>query len=128
MSKNARRLGNDGEIIAEKYLLERGYTIIKKNYRCPIGEMDIIAFENNELVFVEVKTRTSLRYGYPHQAVGYRKQQRYYRMSAYYRAAHSQYADLNCRFDIIEVYLPLDGKQTINHIKNAFSVNDTRYY
>lgn len=125
---SGRSLGNAGENMAATYLLEHGYKISERNYRCPIGEMDIVAFDGDELVFVEVKTRTSLRYGYPYQAVDYRKQQRYYRISAFYRASHPQYADLNCRFDIIEVYLLNNDTQNINHIKNAFEVGDNRYY
>lgn len=121
-------VGKQGEAVAAAYLQRCGYVILEQSYRCPVGEIDIVVLDNDELVFVEVKTRTSLRFGYPHQAVDYKKQQRYYRISAFYRASHLQYADLNCRFDIIEVYIPRCGQQSINHIKNAFGVNDDRYY
>jgi putative endonuclease len=68
--------GKEGEKIAAAYLKKNGYRIIEINFRCPIGEIDIVAKEKNDLVFVEVKTRKSIDLGYPEQAVGIRKQKK----------------------------------------------------
>jgi putative endonuclease len=68
--------GKDGEQIALAFLKNSGYRICETNFRCPLGEIDIIAREKNELVFIEVKTRKSSQLGYPEQAVGARKQKK----------------------------------------------------
>ena len=66
-----KALGQEGEKIAIKYLQRLGYTIIEENFRCKSGEIDIIAKEDNEIIFIEVKTRTSNRYGEPIEAKTY---------------------------------------------------------
>ena len=68
---NRKSLGNQGEIKAIKFLKEKGYRILEKNYRKRIGEIDIITFDPNfnEYVFTEVKTRRSLKFGYPEESV-----------------------------------------------------------
>ena len=68
--------GKEGEKIAAAFLKKNGYRIIEINFRCPIGEIDIVAKEKDDLVFVEVKTRKSMELGYPEQAVGIRKQKK----------------------------------------------------
>jgi putative endonuclease len=68
--------GKEGEKIAAAYLRKNGYHIYESNFRCSLGEIDIIAREKNELVFIEVKTRKSGKLGYPEQAVGARKQKK----------------------------------------------------
>ena len=60
---NSQEIGKTGEEIAKKYLLENNYKIVAKNFRCKFGEIDIIAYDKEELVFIEVKTRTSNKYG-----------------------------------------------------------------
>lgn len=60
-----KNLGQEGEKIAIKYLQRLGYTIIEQNFRCKSGEIDIIAKEKEQIIFIEVKTRTSNRYGEP---------------------------------------------------------------
>ena len=107
-------LGRKGEQLVEKYLKKQGCKIIKKNYRTPFGEADIIAKDGDELAFVEVKTRTSDLYGTPSEAVGREKRQRYYRIAEFYWLQTKE--EPNARFDVAEVYA--DG--TIEYIKNAF--------
>ena len=68
--------GKTGEKIAKNYLINKGYTIIEINYKNKIGEIDIIAMHNDILVFIEVKTRTSYKYGYAFEAVDIRKQRK----------------------------------------------------
>lgn len=115
--KNNRKKGIIGEEIAAKYLLSKGYKIIDKNYRTNIGEIDIIALENDVLAFIEVKTRTSVNYGYPYEAVNWKKQDKIIKTSLIY-IKHKNMRNYQIRYDIIEVYLINEGK--INHIENAF--------
>ena len=109
-------LGRAGEIMAAEFLKKKGFKILEKNYKTPLGEIDVIADDDGTLVFVEVKTRSSDEYGQPSEAVNYKKQQKYKRVSLYYlQRAHK--LDAPCRFDVIEIE---NGQ--INHILNAFWV------
>ena len=107
-------LGQSGEKRVEKYLKKLGYKIIKRNYRTPLGEADLIAEDKDEIVFVEVKTRTNDFYGNPKEAVGVDKQRRYYQIAKFYSLEIGE--EPNARFDVAEV----DEQGEINYIKNAF--------
>ena len=112
--------GNIGESIAENYLLEKGYDILETNYKNKIGEIDIIAKDQNRIVFVEVKTRTTEEYGTPAEAVSFYKQQHMMKSARYYLARHG--GECECRFDVIEVRLASKGWlkiAKINHLKNV---------
>lgn len=108
-----RRLGFFGESKAVKYLKKCGYKILKRNFKCPFGEVDIIAEKDGTVAFVEVKTRTSDTFGAPNEAVGYGRQKRYKNCARFYFAHKTP--DCTVRFDIIEV-----TKEGVNHIENAF--------
>ncbi len=108
-------LGKRGEIAATKYLISLGYKILEKNYKTYIGEIDIIAKDEDTLVFIEVKTRTSDDYGVPSEAVTIKKQEKYYKVAWEY-LIKTKNCDSPCRFDVVEIE---DGK--INLIKDAFS-------
>ena len=84
--KDRRKIvtGKTGEGIASGFLTQNGYQILDVNYRCPIGEIDIVARERDELVFVEVKTRKSSAMGYPEQAVGTAKQKKMSQLALWY--------------------------------------------
>lgn len=112
-----RRLGFWGERRACKYLKKQGYKIIERNYKCPFGEVDIIAQKDDVTAFIEVKTRTSDYFGAPNEAVDNRRKDRYKNVVRYYYA-HRQ-TDCTVRFDIIEV-MKEDKAVTLNHIENAF--------
>ncbi len=107
-------LGKKGEKLVADYLKKQGCKILKTNYRTPFGEADLIVQDGEEIVFVEVKTRSSKAYGTPAEAVGKEKQARYYKIAQYYWLASGE--EPNARFDVVEVYA--DGK--IEHIKCAF--------
>ena len=107
-------LGRKGEKLVEKYVKKLGMKIVETNYRTPFGEADLIAVDGDEMVFIEVKTRTSTIFGTPAQAVGTVKQQRYYKIAQFYGVQHGE--EPNARFDVAEVYA--DGK--IEYLKNAF--------
>jgi len=108
-------LGRIGEKSAVKFLKKLKYKILETNYTNHVGEIDIIAKDNETIVFIEVKTRSSTAFGMPSEAVNYEKQRKYFMIASYYLEKFN-YTDNECRFDVIEV---LDGD--INHIKGAFS-------
>ncbi|MEG0050724.1 MAG: YraN family protein [Terrisporobacter sp.] len=108
--------GNLGEEIALKYLLSKGGKIIEKNYRTKIGEIDLIAKINGELVFVEVKSRSNINYGYPCEAVNCKKRKKITNVAKYY-ILENCLQNISIRFDVIEIYL---NDKKINHIVNAF--------
>lgn len=117
--KNTKQIGNYGETVAAKYLKRKGYKIIARNYSCKFGEIDIIAQQDETLVFVEVKTRTSTLYGTPAEAVTYNKKQHIVNTAKYY-IMMSKY-DGNIRFDVVEVYLVGGKAERIEHIENAIT-------
>ena len=107
-------LGKKGERLVEKYLKEQGYKILKRNYSTPFGEADLVAQDKDEIVFIEVKTRTGEGYGAPREAVGKTKQQRYRQIAKCFWKENGE--EPNARFDVAEVYA--DGH--IEYYKNAF--------
>lgn len=106
-------LGASGEKRAVKYLKKQGFRILKTNYKTPFGEADIVATDGEDLVFVEVKTRTDDRFSRPAEAVDAAKQKRYRDIARYYLSAVD--LDLYVRFDVVEVL----GKEIALH-KGAF--------
>ncbi len=108
-----RILGFKGESKAAHYLKKNGYEILERNYKCPFGEIDIIAGKDDVIAFVEVKTRTGDSFGAPNEAVDERRRQRYVRSAKFYFSGRE--IDCVVRFDVIEVY-----KGEINHIVSAF--------
>jgi len=110
--------GKEGEKIAAAYLKKNGYRIIEINFRCPIGEIDIVAKEKNDLVFVEVKTRKSIDLGYPEQAVGIRKQKKMSQLALWYLQKR-KIAEINARFDVVAINLIPENNE-VKLIKNAF--------
>ena len=110
--------GKEGEKIAAAFLKKNGYRIIEINFRCPIGEIDIVAKEKDDLVFVEVKTRKSIELGYPEQAVGIRKQKKMSQLALWYLQKR-KIADTNARFDVVAVTLMPENNE-VKLIKNAF--------
>ena len=108
-------IGKIGEELAVKYLKQIGYKIIERNFKCRLGEIDIIALEKNEIIFIEVKTRTSIKYGHPADAVNENKQKHLIKSVKYYlylRSLENEYV----RIDVIEMYL-YKNKYKVNHIK-----------
>lgn len=113
--------GPRGEKIACRFLRRAGVRILAKNYRCPAGEADIIAFDPkaDAVVFVEVKTRKSNAVVEPYSAVNADKKRRMKKIAAYYQQKHPV-GDYTVRFDIISIVLPENGEAKIEHINDAF--------
>lgn len=108
--KAARQgLGRTGERLAAEALKRRGYCILEQNYRCRHGEIDLVAEEGQDLVFVEVKTRRGAAYGLPEEAVTARKRQKLREVASYYLDAHSC-SERSWRIDVVAVQLSGGGK------------------
>jgi putative endonuclease len=116
---NKRSTGNYGEQLAEEFLKNLGYEIIKKNFHYGHGEIDLVAMDKDVLVFVEVKYRKNLDFGEPEYAVNKNKQSQIKKIAEAYLAIN-KIEDKDCRMDVIAI-LQLSGeKPQINHYINAF--------
>jgi len=114
-----KKLGATGEDLAAAHLRSQGFLILDRNFRCKIGELDIVARKNNVIVFAEVKTRRSEQRGGPEAAVTYRKQQRIVKLAHVYLKQKHLY-HLQPRFDVIAILWRENGKPEIKHIPAAF--------
>lgn len=120
MGKQTKKeVGKKGEEVAASFLRKKGYHILDKNFRCRLGEIDIIAQKDDQIVFVEVKTRKNLNFGLPQQAVTYFKKKRLTKLAQFYLAVH-RLADFSCRFDVIAVMLNQDSVDSVHLVENAF--------
>lgn len=118
--ENKKTIGNTAENIAKNFLKTKGYTIITSNFRSKSGEIDIIASDNDYLVFIEVKYRKSLKNGLPREAVNYKKQLHIIQTAQYYLLINNIY-NKNCRFDVVEIFGNIENPE-INLIQNAFTL------
>lgn len=108
-----------GESLATEYLSEKGYKVLERNFSCRIGEVDIIAMQEDTVAFIEVKTRSSEKFGLPSEAVSLTKQNRIVKTALYYMQ-RNKLLDYMCRFDVIEIIVDPENKSRINLIKDAF--------
>ncbi len=112
-------LGDYGERMACEYLSGHGYKVIERNFSCKAGEVDIVALQEDNVVFIEVKTRSTERYGAPSEAVSKAKQQKMIKTALYYMQAN-RLLDYMCRFDVIEIIIDEEDNRRVNLIKDAF--------
>lgn len=120
MSVLSKKLGADGEAFAVGYLESRGYEILELNYRAPCGEVDIIAREAGDVVFIEVKTRQEDGWD-AFEAVHPRKQQKLYRTAQHFLLQRHNSVDINGRFDVLAVYAAPDRSFRADLLQKAFS-------
>ncbi len=116
----SREIARTGETLAAQYLEKRGYQLLEQNYRSRFGEIDLIAKQGKRIVFVEVKTRRTLRFGVPQAAVTPAKQKQISKLALSYLQTHNL-LDAPCRFDVVAIFL--SSKSTparLKHIENAF--------
>lgn len=111
--------GNIGEKLACKYLSEQKINIIKTNFRNKIGEIDIIAKEGETLLFIEVKTRGSAKFGLPREAINYKKINKIKNTAISYLKYSHLLDKVSIRFDCIEIIGDINDYQ-INYLKNIF--------
>jgi len=115
-----RWLGRIGEEAAVAHLESRGYRIVARNFRCPLGEIDLIAEQGGATIFVEVKTRRSTTCGAPVDAITPRKQRRIARLAAYYLQG-ARGADRPARFDAVSVTVTRRGRvERVDLVVDAF--------
>ena len=112
-------LGRRGEEIAARYLASRGLAIVERNWRCPQGEIDVIARDGGELVFVEGKTRSSVAFGHPLESITPVKLARLRRLAAAWCDAHPGGHD-TIRIDAIAVIAPRVGDVEVEHLERVF--------
>lgn len=112
-------LGRRGEEIAARYLETQGLVVLDRNWRCSQGEIDLVALDGSELVFVEVKTRSSVAFGHPLEAITTTKLARLRRLASAWCAAHPGNHDL-IRIDAVGVIAPLGGTVDIEHLERVF--------
>lgn len=121
LNQTKQLLGKEGERIAEAYLRKQGYKLVERNYRCALGELDLVVLDRRVVVFVEVKTRTGHGFGTPFEAVESRKQQKMIHAAQYFltqKGLHQR----DARFDVVGISWP--GRDPIvEHIKNAFELS-----
>jgi len=122
MSNKRINLGRKGEDISVKFLKKQGYKIMERNYRCSLGEIDIVAKDKNILCFVEVKTRKTKEYGLPEEAIDEHKQKKLAKVALVYLKEKKIYKQ-DLRFDVVSVY-----SNHIELIKDAFIVNTDYAY
>jgi len=118
MPDNHKTLGNKGEAAAVSFLKTQGFAILETNYRTKLGEIDIIAKEDDTTCFIEVKTRRSLKKGLPKEAITRAKQQKIIQCATVYLKKNGLLSS-RIRFDVIEVHQK-DNTVDINLIKHAF--------
>jgi putative endonuclease len=113
-------LGKEGERIAERYLKKKGYKLVERNFRCTVGELDLILLDRRVIVFVEVKTRTGSGFGTPLEAVEFRKQRRMTRAAQFFLTANNL-TQRDARFDVVGISW-LGSQPVVEHIENAFEL------
>jgi putative endonuclease len=126
MTLQKKELGANGEELAARYLMSQGYRILERNYRIRLGEIDIIAEQGKDLVFIEVKTRSDTLFGSPLDSVTIPKQRQLSKVALEYmsrQGCHNRPA----RFDVVGVQLKgLNAQQlknvTIELVQNAFDL------
>jgi putative endonuclease len=124
MHDTNQKKGSIGEDISADYLINSGYFILERNFRCKKGEIDIIAKDKDYLTFIEVKTRSSNFYGSPGEAVNFTKKQRIYKSAQLYILTNRLF-DCKFRFDVVEVILRKNNTaSSIKIIKDAFQINN----
>jgi putative endonuclease len=124
MNKSAaqkRRLGRRGEKLTRRYLKKQGYRFIAGNYATRQGEIDLIMQDEETIVFVEVKTRKSEDFAHGEESVNFPKQ-KHLSAAARHFIHMNRLHDHPCRFDVVAVAIPDDGKPVIRHWPNAFTL------
>lgn len=116
-------LGDRGENAAVRFLVRQGYEILERNWTCKAGEADIIALDENTLVFIEVKTRSNSEKGLPEEAVGSKKRKRYEKIAVSY-LQHNTLSDVSIRFDVIAILVVSPDRAFLRHHLHAFSAGE----
>ncbi len=115
-------VGQKGEQAARDYLEQHGYSIIETNYRCRLGEIDIIARDGEMVVIVEVRTKTGLAFGRPEESINQEKARKLHRLALQYIQSN-YHREVSSRIDLVAVMIERNSGQVkdIKHIKNILA-------
>lgn len=116
-----KELGDHGEALAADYLKANGFKIVEKNFRCRLGEIDIIARKGHDLYFVEVRTKSSDEFGDPLETITLKKQRQVAKIASVFLSRKSP--NIPCHFSAIGIKLGASGKPTITFIPDAFGTS-----
>jgi putative endonuclease len=116
-------LGERGEIAACGFLKENGYEILEKNYKCKLGEIDVIARRKGRLAFIEIKTRTSAQFGMPQEAVDLKKQEKIFKVAQWYMKEKKSLR-IPVAFDVVAILWKEGQKPEIRLFADAFEKED----
>ncbi len=119
-------LGERGEAAACGFLKEHGYEILEKNFKCKIGEIDVIARRRGRLAFVEIKTRTSTQFGMPQEAVHLRKQEKIFKVAQWYMK-EKKFEKIPIAFDVVAILWREGQAPEMRLIVDAFEKEDKLY-
>lgn len=119
MSVDRKRLGERGEDAAAAFLQRSGMTVVERNWRCPAGEVDIVALDGEAIVLVEVKTRRTVGKGTPEEAVTAAKRRRYAKLAAAY-VQNAGVSDVDVRFDVVTLLVIAADRALLRHHRAAF--------
>ena len=123
LSNNSKKLlGQTGEDLAVTALEHKGYKIIERNFRCPLGELDLIAAKKGVLFFIEVKTRSNDNFGSPEEAVSRIKQKRLARMARYY-IQQKRINNTPCSFTVVSILMH-DSQPKIDILEDVLLTNE----
>ncbi|MFC7496153.1 MULTISPECIES: YraN family protein [unclassified Nocardioides] len=114
----SKALGDYGERLAARHLVGAGMLLLDRNWRCPEGEIDLVLRDGDVLVVCEVKTRTSVDHGTPHEAIGDAKLDRLRRLGSCWQAEHGL-AVPDVRVDLVAVLRPLKGPSAVEHVRGV---------
>ncbi len=120
METASQTLGILGEELAYHFVKRNGYKVLLKNYKCPLGEIDLVAKEKGALIFMEVKTRSSLQMGLPAESVTFHKRTQLAKCAQYYLKRY-RIVEVPCRFDVVSILMENGKEPRIEVIKDAFS-------
>lgn len=122
MDRTRQRIGKLGEKLAEKFLVSRGFRVLNRNFPTPFGEIDLIAKQNEYIVFLEVKTRISERFGPPLSSITGIKQKHILKNCRYYLKRYGLY-EKPCRIDVIGISLNTrEDLHILRYIRNAIQM------
>lgn len=120
MNDEKIRMGKQSEQLALEMLESKGMTFVEKNYYCKHGEIDLIMKDRNDLVFVEVRSKSKVNFGTPVETINYSKRRKIEKTARDYLYKHNLLNKINCRFDLVGVIIGSSGEKHIEHIPGAF--------
>lgn len=124
MSLLRLQTGCRGEAVAMEYLIALGFRLECRNFRLKTGEIDLVMYDGDVLVFIEVRSKTALKHGTPLETVNYAKRRQIEKTARQYLARKKVSEDIRCRFDVVGVIFQPDHPPKIEHIANAFATGE----